>query len=58
MPWRNPEALPPAELVAGKIVVDAMDPYKPYFTLFDLEETSSIITHQQMPDARLVKVFN
>jgi hypothetical protein len=58
IPWRNPEALPPAELVAGKIVVDAMNPYKPDFTLFDLEEPSSIITHQQMPDARLVKAFN
>jgi 8-hydroxy-5-deazaflavin:NADPH oxidoreductase len=25
--WRVPEALPPADAVAGKIVVDAMNPY-------------------------------
>ena len=27
LPWRNPEALPPAGEVAGKIVIDAMNPY-------------------------------
>ncbi len=26
VPWRTPEALPPAHLVAGKIVIDAMNP--------------------------------
>src|SRR6188768_1870739 len=27
VPWRNPAALPSADAVAGKIVIDAMNPY-------------------------------
>jgi predicted dinucleotide-binding enzyme len=57
-PWRNPEALPGAELVVGKIVVDAMNPYKQDFSLYTLEEPSSVTTAKRLPGARLVKAFN
>jgi 8-hydroxy-5-deazaflavin:NADPH oxidoreductase len=58
-PWRSPEALPAAELVAGKIVVDAMNPYRPDGGLFDLgDSSSSEETAKRLPGARLVKAFN
>jgi hypothetical protein len=58
-PWRSPEALPPAEIVAGKIVVDAMNPYGPDGGIFDLgDSTSSEETAKRLPGARLVKAFN
>jgi len=58
-PWRVPEALPKPETVAGKIVIDAMNPYKPDFTLYDLgDSTSSEETAKRLPGARLVKAFN
>jgi predicted dinucleotide-binding enzyme len=58
-PWRAPEALPSAELVAGKIVIDAMNPYSPDGGLFDLgESSSSEETLKRLPGARLVKAFN
>jgi predicted dinucleotide-binding enzyme len=58
-PWRAPEALPAAELVAGKIVVDAMNPYNPDGGLFDLgDSSSSEETSKRLPGARLVKAFN
>ncbi len=59
VPWRSPEALPKPEAVAGKIVIDAMNPYKPDFTLYDLgDSTSSEETAKRFPGARLVKAFN
>jgi predicted dinucleotide-binding enzyme len=59
VPWRSPEALPKPELVAGKIVIDAMNPYKPDFTFYDLgDSTSSEETAKRLPGARLVKAFN
>lgn len=59
VPWRTPEALPKPETVAGKIVIDAMNPYKPDFTFYDLgDSTSSEETAKRLPGARLVKAFN
>lgn len=59
VPWRTPEALPAPERVAGKVVIDAMNPYTPTGGLFDLgDSTSSEETQQRLPGARLVKAFN
>lgn len=59
VPWRNPEALPPADAVAGKIVIDAMNPYGMLGTVKDLgASTSSEETRQRLPGARIVKAFN
>ena len=58
-PWRNPEALPSPQSVAGKITIDTMNPYTPAFTIFDLgDSTSSEETLKRLPGARLVKAFN
>ena len=59
IPWRTPEALPPAETVAGKVVVDAMNPYMKDGTIADLgASSSSEETRKRLPRARLVKAFN
>ena len=59
VPWRKPEALPPADAVAGKIVIDAMNPYGPGGAVMDLgATTSSEETRKRLPGARLVKAFN
>ena len=59
VPWRKPEALPPADAVAGKIVIDAMNPYAENGTVADLgATTSSEETRRRLPGARLVKAFN
>ncbi len=59
VPWHRPEALPPAESVRGKIVIDAMNPYQPGGGLYDLgDTTSSEETAKHLPGARLVKAFN
>ena len=59
VPWRSPEALPPAELLEGKIVIDAMNPYAEGGGLTDLgDSTSSEETQKRLPGARLVKAFN
>ncbi len=58
-PWRTREALPPPDAVAGKVVIDAMNPYRPDGSLFDLGSTTSseeVLKH--LPGARLVKAFN
>lgn len=58
-PWRIPEALPRVESVAGKIVVDAMNPYGPDGKVLDLgTSTSAEETAKRLPGARLVKAFN
>lgn len=57
-PWRESEALPSTKAVEGKIVVDAMNPYAPDFTLYELDKPSSVLTAERLPDARLVKAFN
>ena len=59
VPWHRPEALPSAGSVRGKIVIDAMNPYRPGGGLYDLgEATSSEETAKRQPGARLVKAFN
>ena len=59
IPWRKMDELPPGELFAGKIAVDAMNPYSPIGRVMDLgDRTSSEDTAKRMPDARLVKAFN
>lgn len=59
VPWHMEEALPPAEVLRGKIVMDAMNPYNPAGGFFDLgDSTSSEIVLRRMPKARLVKAFN
>ena len=58
-PWRMFEALPPPHLVAGTIVVDAMNPYGERGTILDLgSSTSSEETAKRLPGCRLVKAFN
>jgi len=59
VPWRTPEALPPAGAVAGKIVIDAMNPYTTDGGTADLGTSSaSEETRKRLPGARLVKAFN
>src|SRR5689334_4395189 len=59
IPWHAEEGLPPAELLRNKIVIDAMNPYRPQGGFFDLgDSTSSEIVQQRRPGARLVKAFN
>jgi predicted dinucleotide-binding enzyme len=59
VPWRKPEALPPPHRVAGKIVIDAMNPYGEGGTILNLgASTSSEETARRLPGCRLVKAFN
>lgn len=59
VPWRTPEALPRPEWVAGKIVIDAMNPYSAEGEVMDLgDTTSSEEVARRLPGARLVKAFN
>lgn len=59
VPWRTPEALPQPDTVAGKIVIDAMNPYREGGGVYDRgESSSSEETARRLPGARLVKAFN
>lgn len=59
VPWRAPEALPAPDLVRGKIVIDAMNPYAAGGGMADLgDSSSSEETAKRLPGARLVKAFN
>jgi predicted dinucleotide-binding enzyme len=59
VPWRTPDALPPVAAVAGKIVIDAMNPYGADGKVSDLgASSSSEETTKRLPGARLVKAFN
>jgi predicted dinucleotide-binding enzyme len=59
VPWRSPEALPHPDVLRDKIVIDAMNPYRPDGGFYDLGgSTSSELVLQRMPGARLVKAFN
>lgn len=58
-PWRKTEALPPPTTVAGKIVIDAMNPFTDSGGLYDLGgSTSSEEVRKRLPEAKLVKAFN
>lgn len=58
-PYREYAALPDIERVAGKIVVDAMNPYDDEYQVIDLgESTSSEETLVRLIGSRLVKAFN
>lgn len=59
VPWRSPEALPHPDLLREKIVIDAMNPYRPDGGFYDLGgSTSSEEVLKRIPGARLVKAFN
>jgi 8-hydroxy-5-deazaflavin:NADPH oxidoreductase len=59
VPWRTPEALPHPDLLHGKIVIDAMNPYRHDGGFYDLgSSTSSEEVLKRIPGARLVKAFN
>jgi 8-hydroxy-5-deazaflavin:NADPH oxidoreductase len=59
VPWHVEEGIPRAELLRGKIVIDAMNPYNPAGGFFELGgSTSSEIVERRIPGARLVKAFN
>ncbi len=59
VPWHMENALPSAERLRGKVVIDAMNPYNPAGGFFDLNgTTSSEIVLKRLPEARLVKAFN
>lgn len=58
IPWRSRGELPAGRL-RGKVVVDAMNPYRPDHTLYALgDSTSSEEVAKEMPGARLVKGLN
>src|SRR2546425_1280920 len=55
LPYRKIDSLPPAESFAGKIVIDAMNPYSAVGRVMDLgESTSSEEVAKRMPGAHLV----
>ena len=59
IPWRNKQDLPGPDLFAGKVVIDAMNPYSAFGQVMDLKDsTSSEEVAKLMPGARLVKAFN
>ena len=56
IPWRNRDGWPRDEWVAGKIVIDAMNPYGEEGEV--LHRNSSEEVRRALPSARLVKAFN
>lgn len=57
--WRRKEELPAPDLFAGKIAIDAMNPYSPVGPVMDLgNDTSSEVVARGFPKARFVKAFN
>jgi 8-hydroxy-5-deazaflavin:NADPH oxidoreductase len=59
VPWHREDALPPPELLRDKIVIDAMNPYRPEGGFFELgASTSSEEVRRRLPGAKLVKAFN
>ena len=59
VPWRTPEALPKPEILRGRIVIDAMNPYRADGGFYDLGgSTSSEEVLKRIPGVRLVKAFN
>ena len=58
IPWRSRGELP-ADRLRGKIVIDATNPYRPDYSLYDLgESTSSEEVARTFPGARIVKALN
>lgn len=58
IPWRERASLP-ASALRGKIAIDAMNPYAPDMSVYDLgDSTSSEEVAKAVPGARLVKAFN
>lgn len=58
IPWRERASLP-ASALRGKIAIDAMNPYAPDRSVYDLgDSTSSEEVAKAIPGARLVKAFN
>ena len=58
IPWGERAALPAARL-RGKIAIDAMNPYAPDHSVYDLgDSTSSEEVAKAIPGARPVKAFN
>ncbi len=56
VPWRTPEALPPVEILKGKIVIDAMNPYRADSGFYDLgDSTSSEEVLKRIPGARFAR---
>jgi 8-hydroxy-5-deazaflavin:NADPH oxidoreductase len=59
VPWHRADALPSSGLLRGKIVIDAMNPYKGEGGFYDLgDSTSSEEVLKRLPGSRLVKAFN
>jgi len=59
VPWHLENALPQAGLLCNKIVIDAMNPYRPEGGFFELgDSTSSEEVLRRIPGARLVKALN
>ncbi|MGI8551969.1 MAG: NADPH-dependent F420 reductase [Dehalococcoidia bacterium] len=59
IPWRGLDGLPSPQTLAGKIVIDAMNPYSANFEIVDLgDSTSSEEVAKRLPGARIVKAFN
>jgi 8-hydroxy-5-deazaflavin:NADPH oxidoreductase len=59
VPWDRTDALPAPALLRDKIVIDAMNPYRPEGGFYDLgDSTSSEEVLKRMLGARLVKAFN
>src|SRR5207253_657177 len=59
IPWRAIDELPPGDLFAEKIAIDAMNAFSAVGQVTDLGgRTSSEEVAKRMPKARLVKAFN
>jgi 8-hydroxy-5-deazaflavin:NADPH oxidoreductase len=59
IPWHRTDALPAPEIVPNKIVIDAMNPYRPEGGFFELgDSTSSEEILKRVRGARFVKAFN
>lgn len=60
IPWRRrQDLLSVSNLLDGKIVIDAMNPYSENFEVIDLgNSTSTEEVLKQIPNSRLIKAFN
>jgi 8-hydroxy-5-deazaflavin:NADPH oxidoreductase len=59
VPWHLTDALPQPARLRNRIVIDAMNPYRPEGGFFELgDSTSSEEVLRRLPGVRLVKAFN